>query len=172
MSDSTKRFLMLIAGCLLMSGIVSSSAKFSDLSKLLPVEVHGWRSDGKYYTYDPQTIFDYINGANEIYRTYNLMMDEAVTALGNVKHPIEAWEHHVKSGDLVGIKSNVWAYLPTPREIEETIKQRLCDADVKEESIRLDDRGARSTLSPCTALINIRPLRTHWWSVIGGCIKN
>jgi hypothetical protein len=23
-----------------------------------------------------------------------------------------------------------------------------------------------------TALINVRPVRTHWWSGIGGCIKN
>lgn len=74
MRDSAKKFLLLIAGCLLMSDTVFSSAKISDLSKLLPVEVHGWRSDGKYYTYDPQTIFDYINGAGEIYRTYNFRL--------------------------------------------------------------------------------------------------
>lgn len=116
---------------------------------------------------------DIINGQGNIStEVLQRMLDEAITTLVNVTDPIEAWKHLVKPGDLVGIKSNVWAYLPTPREIEETIKQRLHDAGVKEENIQLDDRGARATLSPCTALINGRPLRTHWWSGIGGCIKN
>ncbi|MCS7223660.1 MAG: DUF362 domain-containing protein [Armatimonadetes bacterium] len=100
------------------------------------------------------------------------MLDEAVTTLVGEKDPVAAWKQLVKPTDLVGIKTNVWSPLPTPREVEDAIQGRLRDAGVKPERIRIDDRGARTTLSPCTALINVRPLRTHWWSGIGGCIKN
>ncbi len=100
------------------------------------------------------------------------MLDDAVTNLVGVKEPVEAWKRLVKPTDSVGIKSNVWSPLPTPKEVEDVIRQRLTDAGVKPESIRIDDRGAYKTLAPCTALINVRPLRTHWWSGIGGCIKN
>ncbi|MGQ9728550.1 MAG: DUF362 domain-containing protein [Candidatus Fervidibacter sp.] len=100
------------------------------------------------------------------------MLDQAVTALVGVDGPVEAWRKLVKPNDLVGIKTNVWAYLPTPREVEEAIQKRLIDAGVKPENIRINDRQAHTVLAPCTALINVRPVRTHWWSGIGGCIKN
>jgi uncharacterized Fe-S center protein len=48
----------------------------------------------------------------------------------------------------------------------------LIDAGVKPERILINDRQAHTVLAPCTALINVRPVRTHWWSGIGGCIKN
>lgn len=100
------------------------------------------------------------------------MLDQAVCALLGVKTPVEAWKRLVKPTDLVGVKSNVWNPLPTPKEMERAIQKRLTDAGVSEANIRIDDRGARHTLADCTALINVRPLRTHWWSGIGGCIKN
>ncbi|MCS7192143.1 MAG: DUF362 domain-containing protein [Armatimonadetes bacterium] len=100
------------------------------------------------------------------------MLDDAVMTLIGIKEPVEAWKQLVKPTDLVGIKTNVWAFLPTPKEVEEAIQQRLIDAGVKPENIRINDRQAHSVLEPCTALINVRPLRTHWWSGIGGCIKN
>lgn len=102
----------------------------------------------------------------------NKMLDDAVCSLVGVRNPVEAWKRIVKPTDVVGIKTNVWAPLPTPKEVERAIQKRLMDAGVRESNIRIDDRGARSTLAPCTALINVRPLRTHWWSGIGGCIKN
>lgn len=100
------------------------------------------------------------------------MLDDAVTNLVGVKDPVEAWKRLVKPTDLVGIKTNVWAFLPTPREVEEAIQSRLIDAGVKPENIRINDRQAHTVLASCTALINVRPVRTHWWSGIGGCIKN
>lgn len=100
------------------------------------------------------------------------MLDQAVTTLVGVDDPVEAWRKLIKPTDLVGIKTNVWAYLPTPREVEEAIQKRLIDAGVKPENIRINDRQAHTVLAPCTALINVRPVRTHWWSGIGGCIKN
>lgn len=36
----------------------------------LPTQAQGWKWDGKEKAYDPKTIFDYINGAGELYRAY------------------------------------------------------------------------------------------------------
>jgi hypothetical protein len=41
------------------------------LGALLPLEINGWKAEGKDELYDPQTIFDYIDGAGEVYRSYN-----------------------------------------------------------------------------------------------------
>jgi hypothetical protein len=102
------------------------------------------------------------------------MLDEAVMKLLNKKDAADAWKLLVKSDDIVGIKTNVWRYLPTPPELEGAIKKRLLDVGVKEENIGLNDRGVRNdpVFQKATALINTRPLRTHYWSGIGGCIKN
>lgn len=43
----------------------------TDLGALLPKEINGWSVAGEDNLYDPETIFDYINGAGEIYRAYN-----------------------------------------------------------------------------------------------------
>jgi len=48
----------------------SSQAK-KDLGSLLPREIQGWKAEEKDRSYDPQTIFDYIDGAGEVYRSYN-----------------------------------------------------------------------------------------------------
>ncbi|MGB2990518.1 MAG: twin-arginine translocation signal domain-containing protein, partial [Candidatus Zixiibacteriota bacterium] len=102
------------------------------------------------------------------------MLDEAVTALFEKKEPVEAWKLLVKPEDIVGIKSNVWGPLPTPKELEQAIKRRVMDAGVQEKNIEIDDRGVLQSkiFGQATALINARPLRTHAWSGVGGCIKN
>ncbi|MDH5707222.1 MAG: hypothetical protein OEZ45_14520 [Candidatus Aminicenantes bacterium] len=41
------------------------------LEELLPHEVHGWEAKGKDELYNPQTIFNYIDGAGEVYRSYS-----------------------------------------------------------------------------------------------------
>lgn len=40
------------------------------MSELVPLEIHGWRAKGKDAMYSRQSIFDYMNGAGEIYRLY------------------------------------------------------------------------------------------------------
>ncbi len=102
------------------------------------------------------------------------ILDEAVMKLLDKKDAIEAWKLLVKSDDVVGIKTNVWPYLPTPPELEVAIKNRLLDVGVREENIGLNDRGVKNDtiFKKATALINARPLRSHYWSGIGGCIKN
>lgn len=102
------------------------------------------------------------------------MFDEAVTTLLEVDDPVKAFRQLVKPDDIVGIKSNVWGYLPTPPELEQAIKRRLMDAGVQKRNINIDDRSVLRNpfFKKTTALINVRPLHTHYWSGIGGCIKN
>lgn len=108
------------------------------------------------------------------YEAIARMMDAAVTTLVDEKEPIKAWQKIVKPEDRVGIKSNVWDYLPTPGELEQAIKKRLIDAGVGEENIKIQDRGLFKDefFLNATALINTRPLRSHHWSGVGSLIKN
>ena len=102
------------------------------------------------------------------------MLDEAVTALLDEEDPVQAWKRLLKPTDILGVKSNVWRFLPTPRELEIAIKQRAVDAGVPEKHIGIRDRGVLgdSLFLNATALINVRPLRTHHWSGVGSLIKN
>ncbi|MBM4328032.1 MAG: DUF362 domain-containing protein [Deltaproteobacteria bacterium] len=102
------------------------------------------------------------------------MLDEAVSSLLGAKDSAEAWQQLVKSSDVVGIKSNSWSRLPTPKELEAAIKRRLLDAGVAEKDMAIDDRGVlhNPVFLRASALINVRPLRTHHWSGVGTCLKN
>lgn len=51
--------------------VANSKDKRGILGKLLPPEVNGWTVNEKDELYDPQTIFNYIDGAGEVYRSYN-----------------------------------------------------------------------------------------------------
>lgn len=45
--------------------------KISTLKNLLPPEINGWKAQGEDKLFGPETIFDYIDGAGEVYRSYN-----------------------------------------------------------------------------------------------------
>lgn len=102
------------------------------------------------------------------------MLDEAVTSLFDVNDTVQAWKKIVGPDDIVGIKSNVWRYLPTTSEVEGILKKRILETGVSEENFGIDDRGVRQDplFQRATAIVNVRPARTHDWSGIGGCIKN
>lgn len=102
------------------------------------------------------------------------MLDEAVMKLLDQNDPVAAFRQLIKPDDIVGIKSNVWSYLPTPPQVEKAVKTRLIDAGVKEEHIAIDDHNVRTNpiFVKSTALINARPLRTHYLAGVSGCIKN
>jgi len=102
------------------------------------------------------------------------MIDEAVTKLLDQNDPVAAFRLLFGPEDIVGIKSNVWSYLPTPPEVEQALKRRLLDAGVKDENIAIDDHNVRTNpvFVKSTALINTRPLRTHYLAGMSGCIKN
>lgn len=102
------------------------------------------------------------------------MLDEAVKLLFETNDLREAWERIIKPDDIVGIKTNVWNYLRTPIELEDAIKKRVIDCGVTEENISIKDRGVLRdpVFLKATALINTRPMRTHYWSGVGSLIKN
>jgi len=102
------------------------------------------------------------------------MLDDGVKALLDEKDVKKAWAKLIKPDDIVGIKSNVWSYLPTPTELEEAIRQRVMEQGVSEDNVDVDDRGVLKSrvFTTATALINVRPMRTHNWSGVGSCIKN
>jgi hypothetical protein len=102
------------------------------------------------------------------------MFDQAVSVLFDTAVPQSAWRQLVKPADIVGIKSNIWRPLPTPAALEERITARLIEAGVAEHNISVDDRGVghNPVFVNSTALINIRPMRTHHWSGLGTLLKN
>lgn len=102
------------------------------------------------------------------------MFDEATIALTGASDARAVWRQLVRPTDVVGIKTNVWRYLRTPVELEEAMRSRLVGAGVSEGNIAVDDRGVLSNpvFTGSTALINVRPMRAHNWSGVGGCLKN
>ncbi len=122
-----------------------------------------------------------IRDKNAVDKKYNVssvvvekMVDDAVMALTGKKDAVSAWKQLVKPNDIVGIKSNEWSNLPTPKVLEETIKKRLVSAGVKAENIAIGDRRILRdpVFKKATALINVRPMRAHHWSGMGTLIKN
>ncbi len=102
------------------------------------------------------------------------MLDEAVRTLLGTADTREAWRRLIKPSDVVGIKSNSWPRLPTPLELEAAIKRRVLDAGVPEKNIDIADRGVLNNpiFLNATALVNVRPVRTHHWAGVGTCLKN
>jgi len=102
------------------------------------------------------------------------MLDESVARLLDQPDGVKAFQSLVKPGETVGIKTNVWSYLPTPPELEAAIKRRLVDAGIAPEKIGLDDHTVRTNplFVNATSLINVRPCRTHYLAGMSGCIKN
>jgi hypothetical protein len=102
------------------------------------------------------------------------MLKEAVAALLGEKDAGAAWRRIVQPSDVVGVKSNAWGALPTPPELEQAIREEIVRAGVRPENVAVDDRGVRSNpvFQRMTALVNVRPMRTHAWSGLGTCLKN
>lgn len=102
------------------------------------------------------------------------MLDEAVSRLAEVSNASEAWEKLFYAEDIVGIKSNNWRHLATPKPLEEALKQRLLEVGVPEDKIGIRDWGVRTDplFQASTALINVRPMRTHHWAGVGSLLKN
>jgi hypothetical protein len=102
------------------------------------------------------------------------MLDKAVAALTGEKEVVRGWKTLIKPDDVVGIKTNVWTYIPTTPQVENALKKRVMDAGVPESSIGIDDRGVlrNPIFKRSTALINARPMRSHHWAGVGTLIKN
>lgn len=111
---------------------------------------------------------------NFSYPVIEEMLDSAVNALTGQKDPLTAWKTFLKPDDTLGIKSNNWPRLPTPKEVEKYLKKRAMAVGVSEADIHIQDKQIYKTprFKSSTALINTRPLRTHHWSGVGSLIKN
>jgi len=102
------------------------------------------------------------------------MLDRAVTRLQGTANSVAAWRKTAEPSDIVGIKSNAWSPLPTPAPLEDALANRLMETGVNADKIAVDDRGVRGNLvfKQATALINVRPMRTHHWTGLGTLLKN
>jgi hypothetical protein len=102
------------------------------------------------------------------------MLDQAVSALVGREEPSAAWRQLIRPEDTVGIKSNVWRFLGTPPGLEAYIRRRVIDAGVSAERVAVGDRDVLhdTVFQNSTALINVRPMRTHHWAGVGSLIKN
>ncbi|MDR1557654.1 MAG: hypothetical protein LBS88_11615 [Tannerellaceae bacterium] len=116
----------------------------------------------------------FANGSSPDLAICEQMLDEAVRTLTGKEDTAAAWASIIKPNDVVGIKTNAWNSLPTPPELNDILKARVQNAGVKEEDVSVDDRGVKTNpvFQRSTALINIRPMRTHAWSGVGSLIKN
>lgn len=102
------------------------------------------------------------------------MLDDAVMALFGKKTPQECFGQILSPDDVVGIKSNEWRSLPTPPEVEQAIRRRVLEVGVSEKNISIADRKVMEIeiFQKSTALINVRPMRTHAWAGVGSLTKN
>jgi hypothetical protein len=102
------------------------------------------------------------------------MLDQAIQRLVDIDGASRAWQQLFDAKDIVGIKSNVWWHLPTPADLEQILQERLTAAGVQKQNISVDDRGVlrNQVFKNATALINVRPMRTHAWSGLGTLLKN
>lgn len=102
------------------------------------------------------------------------MLDTALKELTRKPDAAAAWQTIIRPDDIVGIKTNVWTYIPTTPQVENALKKRIMDAGIKEANIGIDDRGVlrNPIFQKSTALINARPMRAHHWSGVGTLIKN
>jgi len=102
------------------------------------------------------------------------MLDEAVKTLLGEKDAAAAWKKILRPTDIVGIKTNVWRNLATPPQLEEAIRTGVLSTGVKAENISVSDRGVLNdpVFLNATALVNVRPMRTHDWSGLGTLLKN
>jgi hypothetical protein len=117
-------------------------------------------------------LFD--NSGNLDAKVCESMLNEAVCKLTEKKKPEDAWKTIIKPSDIVGIKTNAWNGLPTPDIMNNILKESVLKIGVPEDKVSVDDRGVKKNpvFQNSTALINIRPMRTHAWSGVGSLIKN
>lgn len=102
------------------------------------------------------------------------MVDQAVLQLTGKENVSDAWKVILRPDDVLGIKTNNWKNLATPPQLEEVLKGKALETGLKEENISISDRGIRNdpVFKRSTALINVRPMRTHAWSGVGSLLKN
>jgi len=102
------------------------------------------------------------------------MIDRAVCGLTGIDEAPDAWKKILSPSDVLGIKTNVWNNLRTPETLEQILIKRAISVGISNDNIAVDDRGVLNNpvFQRSTALINVRPMRTHAWSGVGSLLKN
>ncbi len=102
------------------------------------------------------------------------MLNDALIELTGATNATLAWKKILQPDDILGIKTNVWKNLRTPLELEQILVNKAKLAGISESNISVDDRGVLNNpvFQHATALINVRPMRTHAWSGVGSLLKN
>lgn len=102
------------------------------------------------------------------------MVDKAVIELTGDTDAATAWKKILKSDEVLGIKSNFWRNLRTPVELEQILINKAKATGIDENNISVDDQGVLNNpvFKRATALINVRPMRTHAWAGVGSLLKN
>lgn len=102
------------------------------------------------------------------------MTDKAVIELTGTSDVTSAWKKILKSDDVLGIKTNVWNNLRTPEQLEQVLVKKAKLTGIAETNISVNDRGILRdpVFQRATALINVRPMRTHAWAGVGSLLKN
>ena len=102
------------------------------------------------------------------------MLNRAMASLMGTSESGAAWSALFSAEDSVGIKTNVWSNLRTPESLEASIRHELLALGIPGSKIDVDDRGVltNENFRRASALINVRPMRTHHWSGLGTCLKN
>ncbi len=101
------------------------------------------------------------------------MLDAGVASLMETDCAM-AWRRIAGPGDIVGVKTNRWEHLPTPAPVEDAIARRIAEAGVSSNAIAVDDAGVRTNpvFRNATALVNVRPMRTHPWAGVATLVQN
>jgi hypothetical protein len=152
---------MWLLGCAITLMTANVQGQSSELPFSPPRQVDGWQWHGKCDTYDPQTIFDYIDGIGEKYRAYNMR---------------RVWACRYEKADSPTLTLDIFDM----GTAEDAFGIFTFERDGEDAGIGQGSDYAGGMLRfwkdryfvVITALINVRPVRTHWWSGIGGCIKN
>lgn len=102
------------------------------------------------------------------------MLDNALMELTDTLDAVSAWRKILKPEDVLGIKTNVWNNLATPSQLEQILITKAKKTGIAENNISVSDRGVLTdpVFQRATALINVRPMRTHAWAGVGSLLKN
>jgi len=113
-------------------------------------------------------------GRHAVKEVLERMMDDAVVALLGASDAASGWASIIRPDDVVAIKTNQWNFLHTPVPLEDVLRERVDGAGVAADRIAIADRTMRQSdiFKKATALINVRPMRTHHWAGVGSLLKN
>ena len=111
-----KSFIILVLCLVILSSCGGNEKRETALSisEIVPQETAGWKPEGAPETYDRETIFDYINGAGEVYLSYGFR-EVSVFRYSKPDAPgivVEIFD--------MGISEDAWGVFSHARESEET----------------------------------------------------